>query len=65
MQAETQHALDAIKSAIELLRTHIDVDAAKARLTALEAEIGKAEFFNRIAQFNCLVVGPVELEACF
>ncbi len=29
MQAETHHALDAIKTAIELLRTHIGVEAGK------------------------------------
>lgn len=46
MQAETHHALDAIKTAIELLRTHIGVEAAQARLTALEAEIGSANFWD-------------------
>ncbi len=46
MQAETQHAIDAIRAAISLLRTHSDVDASRARLDALMSEIGAADFWN-------------------
>ena len=46
MQAETQHAIDAIHAAISLLRTHCDVDATTARLAEVMEEIGAADFWN-------------------
>ena len=46
MQAETQHAVDAITAAVSLLKTHSDVDASQARLAVLIDEIGKADFWN-------------------
>ena len=46
MQAETQHAVDSINAALSLLRTHIDVEAAKARLDALMEQIANPDFWN-------------------
>ena len=46
MQAETQHAVDAINAAITLLKTHIDVDATTARLDSLMADIADPDFWN-------------------
>ena len=39
MQAETQHAVEAINAALGLLRTHIDVEASQARLAQLLEQI--------------------------
>ena len=36
MQAETQAHIETIKTAINLLRKHVDFDAASARLVELE-----------------------------
>ena len=36
MQAETQAHIETIKTAIDLLRKHIDFDAARARLVELD-----------------------------
>ena len=46
MQAETQHAIDAIEAAIALLKTHIDVDASSARLEELMGQISDPDFWN-------------------
>ena len=46
MQAETQHAVDTINAALGLLRTHIDVEASKARLDDLMAQIANPDFWN-------------------
>ena len=46
MQAETQHAVDTINAALGLLRTHIDVEASKARLDDLMAQISDPDFWN-------------------
>ena len=46
MQAETQHAVDAIEAAITLLKTHVDVDASRARLDVLMSEIADPDFWN-------------------
>ena len=46
MQAETQHAVDTINAALSLLRTHIDVEASKARLDALMEQIADPNFWN-------------------
>lgn len=46
MQAETQHAIDTIKAALGLLRTHIDVAAANARLADLLVQISASDFWN-------------------
>ena len=46
MQAETLAKIDTIRAAIELLRTHVDFDAATTRLTELEALSAGADFWN-------------------
>ena len=46
MQAETQHAIDTIKAALGLLRTHIDVAAANSRLADLLVQISASDFWN-------------------
>ena len=46
MQAETQHAIDTIKAALGLLRTHIDVAAANTRLADLLVQISASDFWN-------------------
>ena len=46
MQAETQHAVDTINAALGLLRTHIDVEASKARLDELMTQIANPDFWN-------------------
>ena len=47
MQAETQHAIDAIEAAIALLKTHIDVDASSARLDELMGQISDPDFWSQ------------------
>ena len=46
MQAETQAHIDTISSALDLLRTHVDFDAASARLVELEALSAEGDFWN-------------------
>ena len=46
MQAETQHAVEAINAALSLLRTHIDVEASQARLAKLLEQIANPDFWN-------------------
>lgn len=46
MQAETQAAVDTVKSAIELLRRHIGWNDADDRIAAFDAEIAKTDFWN-------------------
>jgi len=46
MQSETQHAVDTINAALGLLRTHIDVEASKARLDELMTQIANPDFWN-------------------
>ena len=46
MQAETQHAVEAINAALGLLRTHIDVEASQARLAKLLEQIANPDFWN-------------------
>ena len=46
MQAETLAAIEAIKSAIELLRKHVGWDTALGRAAALEAQISTPNFWD-------------------
>jgi peptide chain release factor 2 len=46
MQAETQANIDAIRASIDLLRTHVDFDVARARLDQLEALSASPDFWN-------------------
>ena len=46
MQAETAAKIDIIKTAIDLLRKHIDYDEAKARVVDLEIVISDKDFWN-------------------
>jgi peptide chain release factor 2 len=46
MQAETQAQIEIIKTAIDLLRKHVDFDAATARLAELEALSADGDFWN-------------------
>lgn len=46
MQAETQAQIDIITTAIDLLRKHVDFDAATARLVELEALSADGDFWN-------------------
>jgi len=46
MQAETQANIDAVRASIELLRTHVDFDAAQARLDQLETLSASPDFWN-------------------
>ena len=46
MQAETQAHIETITTALELLRTHVNFDAALARLEELEALSGEGDFWN-------------------
>ena len=46
MQAETQAQIDIITTAIDLLRKHVDFDAASARLAELEALSADGDFWN-------------------
>ena len=46
MQAETLAKIDAIKSAVDLLRKHVKYDDAKARLEDLEKIIADGDFWN-------------------
>ena len=46
MQAETLDAIDAIKSAVDLLRKHVGWDTALSRAVALEAQISSPNFWD-------------------
>ena len=46
MQAETQAHIETIKTAIDLLRKHVDFDAASARLVELEELSADGDFWN-------------------
>ena len=46
MQAETQAQIDIITTAIDLLRKHVDFEAATARLAELEALSAEGDFWN-------------------
>ena len=46
MQAETQAHIDIIMTAIDLLRKHVDFEAATARLAELEALSADGDFWN-------------------
>ena len=46
MQAETQAHIETITTALELLRTHVNFDAASARLEELEALSAEGDFWN-------------------
>ena len=46
MQAETQAHIETIKTAIDLLRKHVDFDAASARLAELEELSADGDFWN-------------------
>ena len=46
MQADTQHAIDAITAAITLLKTHIDVEGSQTRLAELMTQISDPNFWN-------------------
>ncbi|MDC1383310.1 peptide chain release factor 2 [Candidatus Puniceispirillum sp.] len=46
MQAETAAKIDIIKTAIDLLRKHIDYEDAKLRLLSLESVISDTNFWN-------------------
>ena len=46
MQAETQAHIETIKTAIDLLRKHVDFDAASARLVDLEELSADGDFWN-------------------
>ncbi|MEC7211540.1 MAG: peptide chain release factor 2, partial [Pseudomonadota bacterium] len=46
MQAETQAQIDIITTAIDLLRKHVDFEAATARLAELEALSADGDFWN-------------------
>jgi len=46
MQAETQAQIDIITTAIDLLRRHVDFEAATARLAELEALSADGDFWN-------------------
>ena len=46
MQAETQASVDAIKTAIDLLRKHVDWDTALDRAAAFEAQISAPDFWD-------------------
>ena len=46
MQAETQAHIETITTALELLRTHVNFDAATARLEELEALSAEGDFWN-------------------
>ena len=46
MQAETQVQIDIITTAIDLLRKHVDFEAATARLAELEALSAEGDFWN-------------------
>ena len=46
MQAETQAHIETITSALDLLRTHVNFEAASARLEELEALSAEGDFWN-------------------
>ncbi|MBT5573825.1 peptide chain release factor 2 [Alphaproteobacteria bacterium] len=46
MQAETQHSLDAIKQAIDLLKQHVDWQQALNRISEIEAKSSEPDFWN-------------------
>ena len=46
MQAETQAHIETITTAIDLLRKHVDFDAAKVRLAELEELSSEGDFWN-------------------
>ena len=46
MQAETQAHIETITTTLELLRTHVNFDAASARLEELEALSAEGDFWN-------------------
>ncbi|MGB2001147.1 MAG: peptide chain release factor 2 [Candidatus Puniceispirillaceae bacterium] len=46
MQAETQAQIDIVTTAIDLLRKHVDFEAASARLAELEAMSADGDFWN-------------------
>jgi len=46
MQAETQAQIDIVTTAIDLLRKHVDFEAASARLAELEALSADGDFWN-------------------
>ena len=46
MQAETQAHIETITTAIDLLRKHVDFDAASLRLEELEALSAEGDFWN-------------------
>jgi peptide chain release factor 2 len=46
MQAETQAKIESITATIDLLRVHVDYEAAMARLAELESQSAEADFWN-------------------
>ena len=50
MQAETQHAIDAINNAIDLLRQHVNVEVATARLAELDSAVNEPSFWDNQQQ---------------
>ena len=46
MQAETQHALDAIKQSIELLKKHVNLEEALTRISKIEQSSTEVNFWN-------------------
>ncbi len=46
MQAETLATVEAIKSAVDLLRKHVDWDTALGRAVALEAQVSSPNFWD-------------------
>ena len=46
MQAETLAAMEAIKTAVELLRKHVGWDTALDRAAAFEAQISAPDFWD-------------------
>ena len=46
MQAETLTAIEAIKSAVDLLRKHVGWNTAFDRVAELEAQISASDFWN-------------------
>lgn len=65
MQAETQHAVDAINAAIALLKTHINVEASSQRLDELMAQIALADFWNNQENAQAVMQEKNHLETAF
>ena len=63
MQAEAQHAVEAINYAISLLRQHIGWDAALQRVDALEAQTTQADVWNDQEQAQAVMKEKNKLDA--